>query len=412
LNIGIVTTWFERGAALVSRAYFDALKDNHKVFVYARGGERYSRGDPKWDRPYVTWGKVAGGYMDNAINWDDFQSWIDRNRIELIIFNEQQRWDTIVKALKLNIVLGAYVDYYTVETYRFFWLYDFLLCNTKRHYELFKDHPCAIYIPWGTDLEVFKPRPRVQREREVVFFHSCGLSPYRKGTDIVVKAFRSVSGNARLVIHSQSSLQFQSSILSAVSNDARITPIEKEVGAPGLYYLGDVYVYPSRLDGIGLTIAEALASGLPVITTNAPPMNEFLVEDFNGKLVDVADSFRRSDAYYWPMTVCDERRLTQAMQFFVDNISDIGRFQLHARQYAEANLDWKKNSKLLANKIEYLSHQKRFDDELVQAVMRYDRFRIHHPPLLIPPRGLRLRLLMHKLGISRARRIFRKWHDS
>jgi len=54
-----------------------------------------------------------------------------------------------------------------------------------------------------------------------------------------------------------------------------------------LYYLGDVYVYPTTLDGLGLTVYEALASGLPVIATDVAPMNEIITED-NGKLVKVS----------------------------------------------------------------------------------------------------------------------------
>lgn len=58
MNVGIVTTWFERGAAYVSRAYMETLSRWHKVFVYARAGERYAQGDPKWDKEYVTRGEA------------------------------------------------------------------------------------------------------------------------------------------------------------------------------------------------------------------------------------------------------------------------------------------------------------------------------------------------------------------
>ena len=37
MHIGIVTTWFERGAAYVSRQYRDALAGQHTVFIFARG---------------------------------------------------------------------------------------------------------------------------------------------------------------------------------------------------------------------------------------------------------------------------------------------------------------------------------------------------------------------------------------
>ena len=57
MKIGIVTTWFERGAAYVSKQYLNLLEENHEVFIYARGGEGYAKGDPNWDSPNVTWGK-------------------------------------------------------------------------------------------------------------------------------------------------------------------------------------------------------------------------------------------------------------------------------------------------------------------------------------------------------------------
>lgn len=52
MRIGIVTTWFERGAAMVSKAYRDVLAQRHDVLIYARGGERTGEGDPHWDQPY------------------------------------------------------------------------------------------------------------------------------------------------------------------------------------------------------------------------------------------------------------------------------------------------------------------------------------------------------------------------
>lgn len=53
MKIGIVTTWFERGAAYVSRQFMDILKSTDEVFIYARGGEAYAQGNPTWDLPNV-----------------------------------------------------------------------------------------------------------------------------------------------------------------------------------------------------------------------------------------------------------------------------------------------------------------------------------------------------------------------
>lgn len=46
MRIGIITTWFERGAAYVSRQFMELLQQTDEVFIYARGGEKYAMGDP------------------------------------------------------------------------------------------------------------------------------------------------------------------------------------------------------------------------------------------------------------------------------------------------------------------------------------------------------------------------------
>lgn len=45
---------------------------------------------------------------------------------------------------------------------------------------------------------------------------------------------------------------------------------------PTLYRLADAFVFPSVKEGWGLVVLEALASGIPVITSNQPPFTEFL----------------------------------------------------------------------------------------------------------------------------------------
>ena len=45
---------------------------------------------------------------------------------------------------------------------------------------------------------------------------------------------------------------------------------------PALYRSVDAFVFPSTKEGWGLVVLEAIASGLPVITSNQPPFTEFL----------------------------------------------------------------------------------------------------------------------------------------
>src|SRR5438876_1372962 len=113
--IGIVTTWFERGAAYVSRAYRDALSESCEVRIYARGGEQCARGDPWWDDADVWWALPGPGRELTAIDRSDFERWFRERRVELVLFNEQQWWPPVLWARERGARTVAYVDYYTPE---------------------------------------------------------------------------------------------------------------------------------------------------------------------------------------------------------------------------------------------------------------------------------------------------------
>lgn len=338
MRIGFVSTWFERGAAYVTRSYIELLQDNHEIFIYARGGEAYGKDDPNWDKSNVTW---APTLMGTNINFHHFKKWISKNKIDTIFFNEQHDNDIIYK-IKMKfpeIKIGSYIDYYKEDTVNSFFLYDFLICNTKRHYSVFKNHPQCYYVPWGTSLETFYPMEH-SPNNELTFFHSAGMSE-RKGTNYTIEAF--IKGElyeySKLIIHTQSNFEKVFGYKEEYLKKYNIELIIGTVPAPGLYHLGDVYVYPTTLDGLGLTMYEALACGMPVITTDHPPMNE-VINDNVGKLVEV-DYFRsRSDAYYWPLSIVSIDSLIDSMRYFLDE-KKVEKMKLNARNEAVELWNWK-----------------------------------------------------------------------
>ena len=360
MNIGIVTTWFERGAAYVSRAYMEVFAAaSHNVFIYARGSERFGRGCPQWDLPCVTWAPWLRWRKGSAVfDLDHLTRWLRDQRIDVVLFSEERNWRVVRLCKSLGYTVGAYIDYYTPASVPLFDAYDFLVCNTRRHESVFRHHPHCLYVPWGTDTELFKLNDETQADSSVRFFHNAGVSPSRKGTDLTVRAFLQLKGDARLIIHAQKPVaqwQCETDLL----DDPRITVIVRTVSAPGLYHLGNVYVYPSRLDGIGLTLCEALASGLPAIATDDAPMNEFVTDGRNGFLVPVAGRERRSDGYYWPMATADVDKLSVRMQWYVDEPSRVAVHADQARQSAVERFCWAKNAADLADRIAALADRNR-----------------------------------------------------
>lgn len=112
------------------------------------------------------------------------------------------------------------------------------------------------------DVERIKFTPRRTAQ---AFVHHAGHagSSDRNNTSKVIAAWKHVRSPARLILRSQGEIP-------DVPGDIRISVIR---GAAENYWdlwnegLGDVYLHPHRWEGCGLPIYEALAAGMPVMTT-------------------------------------------------------------------------------------------------------------------------------------------------
>lgn len=376
MKIGIVTTWFERGAAYVSRQYRDVLeKAGHEVFVFARGGEAFAKGNPDWDGPRVRWAAGTFATDRSGIAPRDFRRWLRETGVSAVLFNEQRTLWPMALCSRLGVKTVAYVDYYTKETVRDFAIYDGLICNTRRHASVFDWHPHCLYVPWGTDTALFSPSgrrwPELVDPGAVTFFHSAGFAPGRKGTDLLLKAFDRVGAPARLVIHSQKDVLATfpdlREIVDRLRSSGRLSVLEETIPAPGAYDRGDVYVYPSRLDGIGLTVCEALSCGLPVVVPDEPPMNEFPDGD-SGVLVPVASRRPRADGYYWPMCIADVDSLAETMERLARDPARVRAMKRSARDLALRERTWESNATAVSAFFEGLADG--HDESLARSFLR------------------------------------------
>lgn len=129
----------------------------------------------------------------------------------------------------------------------------------------------AMYVPWTLDLARFPGRKVTGPAKR--FVHNAGLidPDDRKGTHATEQAFRATKKtDLRLTIRSQNASQL-------TQRDSRIDIWTGSFANPAeLYASGDCFIQPSKLEGLGFMVVEAVASGLPVITTDYPPMNEYV----------------------------------------------------------------------------------------------------------------------------------------
>jgi glycosyltransferase involved in cell wall biosynthesis len=153
-------------------------------------------------------------------------------------------------------------------------LVDLYINPTKYGHDAFVQEGLpSIHLPWPIDTDYFAFKQR-GLGKEIVLLHNVGRGGdgNRKGWDVLLKAWTQVPHKGvRLIVHSQ--IKINARLL--VDVDFRFGDFKE---ASDLYAEGDIYVSPSRKEGLGLPFREAMSCGMPIIGTDIPPINE-VVED-------------------------------------------------------------------------------------------------------------------------------------
>lgn len=120
---------------------------------------------------------------------------------------------------------------------------------------------------WGVDLTEFAFTQRESAGR-FVFINGNGGYKLRKASDVVFKAF-SRPGAPPLEVFTQ-----QKERIAEISSENIMLVENNFRDRTDVYGTGDVFLFPSYWEGLGLGLYEAQAMGGVVITTRHPPMNE------------------------------------------------------------------------------------------------------------------------------------------
>jgi glycosyltransferase-like protein len=113
----------------------------------------------------------------------------------------------------------------------------------------------------------------------------------RKNTVRLLEAFRAlqsqhqsclvIAGGASLLDHDAYQARFAQALAQSDLPDGavvRIGPWPQEL-MPALYRAATALVFPSTKEGFGLVVLEAMASGVPVVTSGIAPFTEYLGDD-------------------------------------------------------------------------------------------------------------------------------------
>jgi len=150
---------------------------------------------------------------------------------------------------------------------------DLLVCPSRFSAQIVRSYGLTNveFLPWAIDLS--RLRPRVISGPGRTFFHNAGLidADDRKGTLSCIEAFMRVKrSNIRLIVRLQRASELPPS-------DKRV---EIRVGnlpdSAALYDEGEVAIQPSKMEGCGMAVLEPVCCGIPTITTDHPPMADYV----------------------------------------------------------------------------------------------------------------------------------------
>lgn len=294
VNVGIVSKWFNRGQPVVGRYIRSAVDElGHSSFVLAK--PRRDKGPMAgvlertgiWDQPGVT----AASSFETPLA--EYEAWAEANSLDVILCDQNYQFDELARLRASGIrIIGRFVwehftrDHVEPALRAYDVVYSVTGCEQRRYADWGLE---TARVPWGIHPELLDVPVRRSDGGLARFVFPGGFLGHRKPTEPVVAAFTKARGqNLRLLVKAQVERSRLRELLPMIEADERIElrlgdePWHEHLAAIAA---NDVSLAPSRWEGLGLPLYEAIAFGMPTIANDDPPMNEVVVDGVNGILV-------------------------------------------------------------------------------------------------------------------------------
>jgi len=183
----------------------------------------------------------------------------------------------------------------------------------------------------GVDLDRFRFVPRTpSRQPGIAVVGS--LSPVKR-PELAIRAFEVLSGaipGARLVFTGDGPLRpALDRLIAGSETGGNVAFAGNRAGVAGILEECDLLWHPSRSEGFGLAVAEAMASGLPVVAAEVEGIRELVLPGETGALVPFEDPTAVAEAStailsdpsrYGRMALAARRRIEE--RFRLDRMVD------------------------------------------------------------------------------------------
>jgi glycosyltransferase involved in cell wall biosynthesis len=188
-----------------------------------------------------------------------------------------------------------------------------------------------IPVPVDTDRLPFKERKKAET---FVSVYGYGGPQNRRSIPEIVEAWRKLGSiPPKLVIKAQKSVDEVKGIL--VPNNLTVE-LGNTPEPADLYKTGDIALQPSRYEGVGVSLVEAQACGMPVIAVNAEPMKDIVC----GPLIPVEKAMKIA---IMGKALTSNLPSVKGIVDIVNSLKgkDISELSRKARTFAEEKFSWK-----------------------------------------------------------------------
>jgi glycosyltransferase involved in cell wall biosynthesis len=357
LRIGLVTKWFASGQAVVSRQIRSALDElGHQTFVLAKQGkgpraQAERTADPIWDQPGVT----HTGEAD--IPESAYLDWAREHELDAVLCDQNDQFDEIGALRRVGVrTIGRFVweSFAPTDADPARHAYDVIYSLTRAEQERYRGFGIeSPLLTWGCHPELVALAEEGERARQadelVRFVVPGSFMGKRKPFPEIVESFVRVDDDRlRLLIRGQVDRK-AGKLEKAARGDPRVVieledrPTDEHMRQ---FASCDVCLSPSRWEGLGLPLYEAIAVGMPSITNDSPPMNEVVRDGVNGICVDSVHWGEAGSGI--PAFDPDFGQLTAAIARLADD-SERERLAAGARQLRDGERSWRRTVEGLAS---------------------------------------------------------------
>jgi len=285
-KVGVVTYCYPKGLGLVGLTIHDFLSEicDFEIFPindFLRADNLFTSyravpTHPDWERTNLGTGTL--------------KSWIDSRDIIIVpevITPKIINYCNLTRKKLIHIPMQEWVST-NPNDLKFYKKMDHIVCPVNVTAELLHDklklNNRISTIKWALRLPHTLPK---EDEDVITFFLNAGTGGVlgRRYTDMQIKVFQELVKhpnwkNSKLILKSQIKVDLPKDLdVEYILGDIPYSEVLS------CYTFSDVAFCVTKWEGIGYHILESLYIGVPVITTNAPPMSEWVEHLVNGVLI-------------------------------------------------------------------------------------------------------------------------------